>query len=463
MQTLHTYMLSCTAIFACCTANVDAQEAESFKSVAPFLSAETLAVARINVHSIDLDALINYVAGLRKTEEQAVDALAGPSFEDALNESMREPAAWQQTYFHAGGRSLYLLIELRDLYPKLQPLVVVETVKNADTGVLSRLFADMDVNGQHLEEIEGVPRIYDGAIAWSHRGLVIVGTRQQIERAQAYQPAGRPLIRRALAEVEAADLALVISPPEHARRAFTEILPATLPAGSTTVTTTHLSQGWLWAALGCALPPRPSARLVIETTGAEAAESLRSILNDLLDMAAQIKPLQENVPTIQRVIDSIRPKRHGQQLIVRLPADEFDKVAGDILLPAIDSVRRQASVTNTLHQVKQIMVGVHIYVTEHKNQLPENLEELVEKGYLQSELLHSPFAPPGKPAFVYIKPANMNAPQLICVHQNFDSWPDTGIAVGFIDGHAELVTNEARFNELLAEARAAAQKGDKSN
>jgi prepilin-type processing-associated H-X9-DG protein len=95
-----------------------------------------------------------------------------------------------------------------------------------------------------------------------------------------------------------------------------------------------------------------------------------------------------------------------------------------------------------------MLVGVMAYAADHEDKFPDKIEDL--KDYFpNADLVH-----PDGTKWTYRKPAaklkDLENPALtVMVHEDFKSWPEDGLIVGFADGHVEFIETETRFKELL--------------
>jgi len=93
--------------------------------------------------------------------------------------------------------------------------------------------------------------------------------------------------------------------------------------------------------------------------------------------------------------------------------------------------------------VRQIVVGGFMYANDHGGEWPQKLDELVPM-YVKQDLLQTPF--------IYLRPAKQakNTQNVVVVHEKIDPQRPQ-IAVGFLDGHAELV-NVDQFQTKVDQA-----------
>ena len=95
------------------------------------------------------------------------------------------------------------------------------------------------------------------------------------------------------------------------------------------------------------------------------------------------------------------------------------------------------------------------YASKNENQLPNTFDDLVTSGIAANEVLKKVLAAPdetnGPSVFRYHKP-DMDSKDLskeIMIYEIFNRWPDNGIVVCFADGHAEIISDQNRFEELI--------------
>jgi outer membrane lipoprotein-sorting protein len=96
-----------------------------------------------------------------------------------------------------------------------------------------------------------------------------------------------------------------------------------------------------------------------------------------------------------------------------------------------------------------------IYASQHNNQYPAELADLVTAGIITDEALKkvrsAPDDPGGPPAIQYRRPDTnvKNFSNEVTFYEMYDQWPDGGIVVCFADGHCEIITDQSRFEGLI--------------
>jgi prepilin-type processing-associated H-X9-DG protein len=106
--------------------------------------------------------------------------------------------------------------------------------------------------------------------------------------------------------------------------------------------------------------------------------------------------------------------------------------------------------------MRQIVIGMHNFVSDHKDQWPDSLQALVESGkYIPKQMLQNPRLPGLEVGYVYIKPAQPPAksdPQQLILYEAHDEFGE-GVSCVFVDGHVEFIADPNRFTALLHAAR----------
>ncbi len=125
------------------------------------------------------------------------------------------------------------------------------------------------------------------------------------------------------------------------------------------------------------------------------------------------------------------------------------------LLPALGQARESANLLKALTQVRSIAQAATIYAMNNEDRGPGSLEVLLEEGFLEPEVLVSPYGPAidGGPDFALVPNAEIdfNAQKIIAIDRAMyfeRGWEGTMVA--FADNHVELV-EQWRLDELLAE------------
>ncbi len=130
-------------------------------------------------------------------------------------------------------------------------------------------------------------------------------------------------------------------------------------------------------------------------------------------------------------------------------------LAGGVLLPALGKARERANELEASTQVRIIVQGMIVYSGSNNDRFPESLEKLIDEGFIEAELLQSPFGPAfdGGGDFAIrsddaARDNLFNARFIIAVDRAmWVNWEDV-VAVGFADAHVEMLTRY-ELQELL--------------
>ncbi len=108
--------------------------------------------------------------------------------------------------------------------------------------------------------------------------------------------------------------------------------------------------------------------------------------------------------------------------------------------------------TNQASQnARAAVLAVHDYFAKH-GAYPPSLQALIDASMLDAQSVVNPRQPGASPGFVYFAPA-VEAPfEAAIIFEPVDPWPGTGV-VAFLDGHTEVLADEARYRQLLDSAR----------
>lgn len=187
------------------------------------------------------------------------------------------------------------------------------------------------------------------------------------EQPRAFQPADRPELTAAFEAAGDTAVQVVLIPPADARRVIEEFMPQ-LPESLGNGPSTVLTHGLLWAAVGVDSPPQGSLRLVIQSTDAQAAESLRLKLADLLRLAGERKGICEQRPKFDEAAALLAPTVEGDQLVLTLDQQNqgFERLVS-ALTPTIEVVLTVRGRIESAQNLKHIALAMHNYYQGNKH------------------------------------------------------------------------------------------------
>ena len=292
---------------AALAAETGADPAARAKAIAPFLDETTIAVICVDVARMPAEAVAGKLASL-------VPEL-GPDVNKVL-----EPAKTMQTAFaQAGGRELYVVVSLADLFTDPW-FVVVPLADGANAGALSELM------GPACEARQKTG------------GALVGGRKATLQRLSQLQPDPRPELETAFAAAGDAAIVAVLLPPKYSDRVIEEMMP-TLPKEIGGGPSRTLTQGVRWAALSVEAVPQISARLVVQSQDAQAAQALRDKWIELLGLVANNEAVRRELPPLAAATEILKPDVQQERLVIR-----FDEqhASGPNVLDAIRLSIREA-------------------------------------------------------------------------------------------------------------------------
>ena len=239
-----------SAIFllaASAAANADARSdaAAWAKAVAPFVEAETVLVARVDLTRVDVPSLLDLAARF--------NAVPAAQLAGNKKKATKQLAAAIQ----AGLREWYLVVTLR----------------SGDQGWRPSMFGVAPIPpGADVAAIRAALNVSSGA-RQTPDGTLVVPVYHPTEPPGEFHPVKRPKLATAFEVAGDAAVQVALIPPDYTSRVIEEMLPQfpkELGGGPTTI----LTRGVRWAAAGIDLPPHLGLRLTVESADAQAAETL---------------------------------------------------------------------------------------------------------------------------------------------------------------------------------------------
>ena len=335
-----------SVLIGCLPAVVQAGQAfdagNQARSIAPFVDAETAAVAHVDFSRVSIDSLVDFMTRLVPDATQ-------PGAKEALSKTGREAANWLEAFRRAGGKDVYFLISL------------------STPGPLSRVFAVIPLGAKADEEAILAAIGMSGGARRRVGDALVVGLTPWSQIPAQFRAAPRPELVQALAAAGDTAVQAVLIPPASSRRVVEELMPQLPPqvgGGPSTV----LTRGIRWAAIGLDLPPQLNVRLVIESADAKAAEALRLTWSALVKWAGEQNEVRRFVPQFEPLIALLTPRTEGDRLLLSL--DGGSRAFVDLLASvnkSLERARGAARRTRSMSNMKQILLVLHNYNARYKH------------------------------------------------------------------------------------------------
>jgi hypothetical protein len=308
------------------------------KAVAPFVDAQTVSIAHVDLTRIDATALLDKVAEIGKLDAEQIEG------------SKRDLRSLLADLTRAGANEMFVVASMADL-PTKPPVVVVPVAAGSDTKAVARELGHAKLFEQlHTEAL----------------GQAVVGASENtLKRLRTLQPAARPELAKAFAAAGDSAVQVLLLPTPDSRRVIAELLP-TLPAEIGGESTTPLTHDLQWAALGMDVSPNLALRLLIQSTDPAAAKRLSGLLTRTRDSLGQLAKVRELLPDYARIAGPLTPTVEGDHLAATLGNKELLTVVPPLVMRSLQA-RNKAVASNSL---QQLMIAAHNYADAHKSRMP---------------------------------------------------------------------------------------------
>jgi len=427
-----------------------------FEPVAPFVDENTFLVARVDLRRTDPAAIEAWIDDLAKNAHGDPDA--AKDFAQDMAGARQAIGGWMTAFTKAGGRQLYLVMNLLDLP---NPAIVVTVADGADIQAIKELFAPTPPGGGAGHSYGVAPK---GPRAEQIGQVVVVAPEATLRRFHESKPADRPDLSTALATAGDATIAVALAPPPDTRRVVEESMPALPPelGGGPAIA---LTRGLRWISLGIHLPPDPSIHLIIRAQDVESAKALAGVVETAFKSLARATEQEAGLSGLGKLAADLTPALspdHPDELTLSLDKSAIQKLVAAELPDQLMRARAQAKAIRSMNNIRQLILGCLQYADAHKGDWPDDLEKAVKADDIGLDVLVNPVNPGSKPGYTYLNPrkaADIKDYSGRLVIYETEGGP-TGRRVGFADGHVQVV-KEPEFQKYLKEAKEAAAKGRK--
>jgi hypothetical protein len=441
-------LATCAAMFLMLL-TITAHAAEKYdpaalaKTIEPYLDDATLFVAHVDMTRVDLVPAITRVKQLfPRMGTPAEQAAAMADVDNAVAAAQQ----WIADFIKAGGRDVFAVLSMSG-FPDFPVLLVVPVEKGADVEVIVKLLGPPDKADPAVQA-----QVRDNVILWSRQAT--------LDRLATLKAAPRPELAKVFeAAGDSAAQGLYV-PSADTRKVLAEMLP-NAPQGPFAGTGASVASELLWTAQGMNLSPKLTFDVVMQTPDVASAVSLSNTINKGVAMGKQMLAREvQRFPEAARMIGDLdamakafTPAVEGDRLTLHLDADQSLKLTA-VILPAMAKAREQSSRMRSMSNVRQVLTACYMYANEHRNEFPPDLESLLKTSDLKADMLRNPRAPGKELGYVYLRPVKGTAAPAnqVVVYEAWDK-PPSVLAVGFADGHAEMM-DYGRFEKALAESKA---------
>ena len=388
-------------------------------------------VIRLDVKALDfsgsVDTLLDVAARSLKPHQVA-------HLKKVLDRSRKIMETDLGTFQDAGGREIYAIFSMRDI-PACLLAFPVDTGVNQD-----QLKVAVETVAQKSFKIRDLS-------IQSHGRLMLAGKTQAVEAAKAQTRNANPLWSSLLDKKPTRPLRIVVVPNEVQLRVLKEMWPDMTGVPGLDQLRTML-QSCQWLSLGVQIVPDMAFEVALEMQTKDMADQVVAFWKVMTPLIA--RPLKVDDDVFGQIVVT----RQGRQVTWSMDHSQTQTILGKLFLGPLQRTalisERMACGTNVSGLGKAIL----LYANDYDDQLPPDLNTLIEKAEVREKGLMCPGAGQ-KDSYGYCGDGLDTScePTIITVYDKKGNHAEPGRNVLFLDSHVEWVSEE-RFQELAAKVNA---------
>ena len=325
---------------------VSAQEINHATKIESCLTDTTIGFARVRLDRLDftsLEQLAKKSFGDQPGMNQQVAALLGPVKQ------------LRQQFIEVGVTEFHVVLDLE--FIRFGPYLLIEHRDDANTEQIGNL----------IKGITGPLKIFTGQTIEPFRGFLFAGDPLILNHLKEGHTAPRPHLADALKTVDSAAIQIMYCPTDDQLRAIRETVP-TLPPPGDQIDGVKLADGIQFATIGLRLEPEPVVSLRIHSRTEEAAELLKQVQHDSLNVVAEMAQKMMPVPGFEDVVKTLKLNRNGVKLLMDYHASESQSVEP---LMRLFNTMLQRQLVNSRYQelnntMKRLGIAMHNWHDVHK-------------------------------------------------------------------------------------------------
>lgn len=416
--------------------------ADLARTIEPYLDPATLFVAHVDMTRTDIAPIAAKIKeSMPKfgTPQEQADRLA--EFDKGIDTARK----WIADFTQAGGRDFYAVVSMSG-FPDFPVYIVAPLKKGADSQAIVKLLTINDTSrlGIHAE-------VRGDAVIW--------GSQRMLDSLKTLKPQPQPDLAKAFEAAGDSVAQVLFVPSADTRKVLIELAPAP-PAGPFEGAKDSITRGILWLAIGVRTAPDLTMNFVVQSPDAASATSLSDTLSKMIDAGKQMikQELTHAPPEIAKMIGdvdtlakSFTPAVAGDRLTIHLDASQSLTLAA-VILPAVSKARMQASANVSMSNMKQILLSCVMYAEDHKGEFPPDLKTLMKaQPVLAPQVFKNPQMPDKEIGYTYLRPPKAAPFNQVVLYEAWDN-PPARLAVGFADGHVEIM-DQAHFEKALEQSK----------
>jgi hypothetical protein len=403
------------------------------RHLAPFADDQTIAILHLDVDRLDVDAL------QKKLQDLSTQLAPEEQRQATMVISLGMPVlkSDQEAFKKAGGHHVYFVFTMSDSLGS-PGFALVPLEQGADAKTIGNLLFSGRPDGPNSlgPNQTGWPEV-----AQEVNGAVVLGSRAMIKKLSERKTAPPANLEAAFASAGDSTLQVIALLPDDARKVI-DSLWQNLPPELGSQPTAPFTSGFAHAALAINLPPQVSIKLTIQAKDAKSAAALGDLIQDTLDAASKNAGARRQVPVLGDMLPALTPKIENDRLVLALDDATTNKVFQQII-GLMQKGHAKAVNMEAMNVVRQIVLAGFMYANDHQGDWPQKIDDLAPK-YIKEQMLQTG-------TFIYLRPTKQakNIQNIVVLYQK-DDGKHPQIAVGFLDGHAELMNQDqfkAKFDQ----------------
>jgi hypothetical protein len=289
-------------------------------AIGQFVGPRTDMVIHIDMAKVDLDAFNTWYK--KALDNSSLDQTKKDKYKADSDKQLGEGKTWAAKFTRAGGKDLYVIVQLSGFFNGELAEVVVPIAEGVDAAGLA---AVVNPDGNPAAPDPNDPQ---AAAAYArHAATAVVGKNiifapaPFLEKLKTAQGQPRPDISEALTVGGDSPVHLAI-----AGQSFQK--PAELLAGgrgNLGIVADPAFKGVTWTGLSLILPPQGSAHATMQAKDADAATAIVNSIDDHISAMKSDPTAKENLgENLDKVADGLKPTTDGTKVSVSLTQETLD-------------------------------------------------------------------------------------------------------------------------------------------
>lgn len=311
----------------------DRDEQQKLANIATFVGQDTVAVTRLHLDRIDVQATGEWMKELARSVE--VDPQRQQAVLAQLAAQFGVAQWWVDSMKEAGATTIYSVINTREGEQPVSALIV--PVDNGDNAQKIRQLLTPKEGAQQQAQMQQM-RLETAII----RDTVVLAPQAVINTFQQPQQGDPQAINTALKSVEGSAIQVAFTPTPRMRQWIETLAKQgrdALPQGVQAEQLQQIPQRVEWAAIGIDSPPDQSMKIILNANDEQAAEQVRNTIVQVLNAARENRQVAANVQDIQRIITALTPEVDGEQVVISLDKDDLNQIVRQDLAQAMRRAR----------------------------------------------------------------------------------------------------------------------------